>query len=246
MKKNISRFLIVFLVFQFCLIQPLSVSAASKMKINKNIVSLKIGDTVQLKISHLNGKKVTWSSNKDSVAAVSKTGKVVAKSAGAATVTGKVGSKKFRCIVKVMMIHLYDLPIFHSASWHDSYKNWETYSDALGNYFPNSIIVTYDGANENPNNSLEYYIGEKYKLLHGQVAFRSENVREIGNLQLVVYGDETELYRSEVLNERTVPETFDINVENVSFLKFTVEIVDGENNKSGWYNDLILVDPTLK
>jgi len=46
-------------------------------------------------------KKPKWSSSKKSVATVSKKGKVVAKKAGSATITAKIGKKKYKCKVKV-------------------------------------------------------------------------------------------------------------------------------------------------
>ena len=46
-------------------------------------------------------KKPKWSSSKKSVATVSSKGKVVAKKAGSATITAKIGKKKYKCKVTV-------------------------------------------------------------------------------------------------------------------------------------------------
>lgn len=76
------------------------VDAATKIKINKTSASLYVGSSTTLKISG-SSKKVTWSSNKTSVATVSSKGKVTAKKAGTAVVTAKVSGKKYTCTVKV-------------------------------------------------------------------------------------------------------------------------------------------------
>ena len=77
-----------------------TVEAASRVKINKTKASLVKGKTLQLKISGTS-KKIKWSSSKKSVATVSSKGKVTAKKKGTATITAKVGSKKYTCKVTV-------------------------------------------------------------------------------------------------------------------------------------------------
>lgn len=79
---------------------PAETHAASKIKISKTKATMTVGKTMQLKIKGTK-KKVTWSSNKKSVATVSKKGKVTARKAGTATITAKVGKKKFKCKVTV-------------------------------------------------------------------------------------------------------------------------------------------------
>ena len=70
--------------------------------ISAKSVSLKAGMSKKLSIKGLaSGKKVTWSSSNAKIASVSSSGKVLARKAGTTTITGKVGSKKYKCSVKV-------------------------------------------------------------------------------------------------------------------------------------------------
>lgn len=77
-----------------------SVASAATVKLSKTKVSLKVGQTKQLKLTGAK-KKITWSSSKKSVATVSKSGKVTAKAAGTATITAKSSGKKYTCKVTV-------------------------------------------------------------------------------------------------------------------------------------------------
>ena len=72
-----------------------------KVKLNKKKVTLEIGKKVTLKLKN-NKKKVKWSSSNKKVATVKK-GKVTAKKKGKATITAKVGKKKYRCKVTVIL-----------------------------------------------------------------------------------------------------------------------------------------------
>ena len=93
------------LSFFFVLILVLSsfstvpVSAASP-KLNKTKVTILKGKTYQLKVK--GSKKVKWSSNKKSVAAVSSKGKVKAKKVGKATIYAKTKNKTYKCKVTVV------------------------------------------------------------------------------------------------------------------------------------------------
>ena len=74
------------------------VSAAGK--INKKKATLKVGQTLQLKVTGTK-RKVKWTSSKKSVATVSSKGRVKAKKKGSATITAKIGKKKYTCKVTV-------------------------------------------------------------------------------------------------------------------------------------------------
>lgn len=95
-KKILSLLLLICLIA--VTVPTTNIQAA--VKLNKSKVSIYVGKTYQLK---LNGttKKVTWSSNKTSVATVTSKGKVTGKKAGVAKITAKVNSKKYVCTVTV-------------------------------------------------------------------------------------------------------------------------------------------------
>lgn len=98
MRKIKKLLLCMMLLVSFMLVMPVQAQAA--VKINKKTASVTAGKTVQLKISGTT-KKVKWSSNKTSVAMVTQKGKVTAKKKGTATITAKVGNKKYTCKVTV-------------------------------------------------------------------------------------------------------------------------------------------------
>lgn len=58
------------------------------------------GKTVTLKLKN-NKKKIKWSSSNKKVATVTKKGKVKGKKVGKATITAKVGKKKYKCKINV-------------------------------------------------------------------------------------------------------------------------------------------------
>lgn len=72
-----------------------------KVGLNYTKKSLKKGQTFNLKLMG-NSKKVKWSTSKKSVAKVTSKGKVKAVGAGKATITAKVGSKKYKCAITVV------------------------------------------------------------------------------------------------------------------------------------------------
>lgn len=74
--------------------------AASKLRLNATKLSLKVGQSKQLKVRK-KVKKVKWSSSKKSVVTVSKNGKIKAKKAGKATVYAKIGKTRLKCRVVV-------------------------------------------------------------------------------------------------------------------------------------------------
>lgn len=74
--------------------------AAAKVKISKTKATVIKGTTLQLKIKG-SKKKAKWTTSKKSVATVNKKGKVTAKKAGKATITAKIGKKKYKCKITV-------------------------------------------------------------------------------------------------------------------------------------------------
>lgn len=73
---------------------------AANISISKKNLTLNVEEEATLKVKGTKNK-ITWSSSDKSVATVSKKGKVIAKSAGTATITAKVGNKKLKCKVTV-------------------------------------------------------------------------------------------------------------------------------------------------
>ncbi len=98
MKKVLSLVVILTLIITSCLF---SAQAAGKVKLNKKKATIKVGQIVKLKVKNTK-KKAKWSSSNKQVATVNKKGKVTGKKAGKATITAKVGKKKYRCIVRVI------------------------------------------------------------------------------------------------------------------------------------------------
>lgn len=74
--------------------------AAAKERLNQTKVTVTVGKSVTLKVKNTK-KKVKWSTSNKKVATVSKKGKVTGKKAGKATITAKVGGKKYTCKVTV-------------------------------------------------------------------------------------------------------------------------------------------------
>lgn len=96
MKKKKS--LVLLLILTLVLTMAVPVSAA--IKISNRSITLVSGQKKTLKITGTK-KKVKWTTSKKSVATVTQTGVVTAKKKGTATITAKVGSKKYTCKVTV-------------------------------------------------------------------------------------------------------------------------------------------------
>lgn len=112
MKRLLCMLLTAVIVFNSI---PAQKVEASKLKpqLNKKVVTIEVGETVKLRVIKTK-KKVTWKSNKPKIASVNKKGKITAKKEGIATITAKVGKKKYKCLVNVcegygdLAIYLYD------------------------------------------------------------------------------------------------------------------------------------------
>ncbi len=100
MKKS-KKLLAIFTIMLLIVCMAVPVSAAGK--INKKKVTLKVGQTLQLKVTGTKGK-VKWTSSKKSVATVSSKGRVKAKKKGSATITAKICKKKYTCKVTVKKV----------------------------------------------------------------------------------------------------------------------------------------------
>lgn len=100
--KQIKKMLAIVIAFvlSIAMIPSTNVDAAAKAKLNKKKATIYVGKTVQLKVKN-NSKKVKWISSNKKVATVNVKGKVKGKKAGKATITAKVGNKKYKCQVTV-------------------------------------------------------------------------------------------------------------------------------------------------
>lgn len=115
MKNTFKRIttIIMAIAITVTLVNPMTTEAASKTKkpyLNKKSVILTITDknkapSVQLKIKNVSdkvAKKATWKSSNTKIATVNKSGKVIAKKKGNATITVKVNSTKLTCKVTIV------------------------------------------------------------------------------------------------------------------------------------------------
>ena len=75
---------------------------SAKVKLNKTKVTIHVGESYKLKVKGTK-KKVTWKSSKKSVVTVNKKGVVTGKKAGKSIITAKVGKKKLKCKVTVIV-----------------------------------------------------------------------------------------------------------------------------------------------
>jgi hypothetical protein len=75
---------------------------SAKVKLNKTKVTIHVGESYKLKFKGTK-KKVTWKSSKKSVVTVNKKGVVTGKKAGKSIITAKVGKKKLKCKVTVIV-----------------------------------------------------------------------------------------------------------------------------------------------
>lgn len=100
MKRKKSCLIALFLLLVALFAFPVNARAASKAKLSNSKVTIAVGNKKQLKMKNT-AAKVKWSSNKPSVASVSK-GLVTAKKKGSAKITAKVKNKKYTCLVTVV------------------------------------------------------------------------------------------------------------------------------------------------
>lgn len=102
MRKKVLVSRVTVLLLSFILIFSCQniVEAKAKVKISNSKITLCKGQSKTLKVKGTK-KKPKWSSSKKSVASVSKKGKITAKKKGTATITAKIGKKKYKCKVTV-------------------------------------------------------------------------------------------------------------------------------------------------
>ena len=89
------------------------------IKLNKKSVTLKIGETYQLKSNFSESVSCTWKSSNKSIVTVSTTGKLRAKKAGSATVTANINGKTAKCKVTVAKA-----PAWSRKTWKNKVSDW--------------------------------------------------------------------------------------------------------------------------
>ena len=98
MKKLLTRLFIAMLILTFT--PTMNTQAKAKIKLNKTKISLQRGKTYTLKVKGTK-KKVKWSSNKKTIATVTRKGKVTAQKQGTAVITASCGEYKATCKITV-------------------------------------------------------------------------------------------------------------------------------------------------
>ena len=98
MKKLLTRLFIAMLILTFT--PTMNTQAKTKIKLNKTKISLQRGKTYTLKVKGTK-KKVKWSSNKKTIATVTRKGKVTAQKPGTAVITASCGEYKVTCKITV-------------------------------------------------------------------------------------------------------------------------------------------------
>ena len=96
--KTLKKLLLFILVLGLIVTNTATIQAATK--ISKRSVTMYVGQTTTLKITGTK-TKAKWSSSNKSIAAVNSKGKITAKKKGKATITAKVGKRKYTCKVTV-------------------------------------------------------------------------------------------------------------------------------------------------
>lgn len=86
------------------------VSAASTVKLNKTSKTMDLGTTYTLKLTGTKSK-IKWSSSNKSIVSVNSSGLITAKSVGNASITAKVGKKKYKCEVNVIDPYADSIPL---------------------------------------------------------------------------------------------------------------------------------------
>lgn len=100
--KVIIAIIIIFMSFYIVPnVLNININSTYAASISKRSTTIAKGNTYTLKIKGTK-KKVKWISSNKKVATINSNGKVTAKKTGKAIITAKVGSKRYRCSIKVV------------------------------------------------------------------------------------------------------------------------------------------------
>ena len=118
MKKLLTRLFIAMLILTFT--PTMNTQAKAKIKLNKTKISLQRGKTYTLKVKGTK-KKVKWSSNKKTIATVTRKGKVTAQKPGTAVITAKSGQKSVDIPVTVVAAGMKEFKILAGTNAETSF-----------------------------------------------------------------------------------------------------------------------------
>lgn len=135
MKKSVLKIFTFVLALTMLLVSTSQIAYA-KTYISDTSISLKVGMGKKLTVKGAGWADPTWSSSNKKIAKVSRNGDVVALKKGTATITAKLGKKKYRCKVKVTGGNSFNT----KTSDYADYKFW---GDAA--IWPTKIWYTSDG-----------------------------------------------------------------------------------------------------
>ncbi len=149
--KKVKTFLLVFMLCAFTICTA-TVNAAPKQKLSKTNVTLCAGNTYRLKVKGTKPTKVKWKSSKKKVVKVSKKGVLTAKKAGKAVITAKVGSKTYKCRVKVysaklnlsyVHLHLGESTqlLFNTPTFQNQVVKYKTSNSNIAEVSPQGIVT---------------------------------------------------------------------------------------------------------
>lgn len=99
--------------------------------------------------------------------------------------------------------------------------------DKKGNSFSNALILHSMDAPEYGEDrifNLEYQLDFKYSRITATIAFCGENIEAYNNINIYfeIYADETLVYTSDLVGEKTNPINIDVTIQNPEYVEFVV------------------------
>lgn len=205
-----------------------TVEAAPNIKISKKKATLYVGQTLTLKVKGTN-KKVKWSSSKKSVATVSSKGKVKAKKKGTATITAKVGNKKYNCKVTVkagLLVDKTNISIDDTSS--TNVKITFKQGDTVQYNIADSNIVSCKWSNQwDGNNCFLTISGEKA----GSTIVNINNKSTKETIKIYVVVTHKSIPVSSIILSKT---SLSMNVGDKDTLNATINPTNADNKTIAW------------
>lgn len=236
-KKNIMRASAAALAF--CVLATaapaMNADAKAKPKLNKKKITIKVGKTKKLKIKNLKGKKVKWKTSNKSVVKIKKTKKktvvqLKGKKAGTATITAKVGKKKYKCKVTVKATRKNNNSNKGSAQEQEQARR-EQLEKQVDTKLTNAVNSVTNNAMKDQEKALQlaYYVCDNLKRYIGQYWVGSD----VDSVRCIIDGEGSALGYAEVygsLLDKAGIDNFWVPDGNGGGLRTKLKI-DGQ-----WYN----------